>query len=123
MTTFLNEEEFHDMNTAKVVVDANGFALYFSRSPIPHVRSGVPSAARRHVGLYAYRAGALRAMARLPVCEIERHERLEQLRALWNGLGIVVADACVAPARGVDSDHDLEAIRAIVSGAGQQAQR
>lgn len=117
MTPFTSKEEFTSADTAKVVVDEHGFALYFSRAPVPASRDGgVPAAARRHVGLYAYRVGSLRRVARTPACSIERLERLEQLRALSIGVRIVVADAEAPPPTGVDTESDLEEVRAIARG-------
>jgi len=115
-TPLAHPAEFVDSNTAKVVVDREGFAMYFSRAPIPHPRDGgIPPGVRRHVGLYAYRVDALRMLASTPVCQLEAVEKLEQLRALWLGLKIVVADACEAPPGGVDTPADLEAVRALVA--------
>ena len=115
-TPLQDEREFADPNTAKVVVDRSGFALYFSRAPIPHPRDGgVPASVRRHIGLYAYRVDKLRELATAPVCEIEAVEKLEQLRALWLGMKIVVADACEPPPGGVDTAADLEAVRARIA--------
>lgn len=115
-TPVRTEDEFRDPNRVKVVTDREGFALYFSRAPIPHRAAG-PSGAmtRRHVGIYAYRAGSLKVLSAAPPSPLEREEQLEQLRALHLGLRIVVADAVDAPARGVDTQEDLEAIRAIVA--------
>lgn len=116
MTPPRDSRALDDVHTAKVVVDREGNALYFSRAPIPRARDGgVPPIARCHVGLYAYRAGSLRAIAAAPPCELELTERLEQLRALYLGLRIVVADAAAAPAHGVDTPADLEAIRAMLA--------
>ena len=115
MTPLANPGEFSDPNMAKVVVSRDGAALYFSRSPIPASRDGaVPSEARRHVGIYAYRVGCLKAVAAAPVAPAERAEKLEQLRALWLGQRIVIADAIEAPARGVDTAADLDEIRRMV---------
>lgn len=115
--------ELDDPGVVKVVCDRAGRALYFSRAAIPWSRDGdraeVP---RRHVGLYAYRVGDLKAVSAEPPCALETAERLEQLRALWLGRRIVVADAVEAPPRGVDTEQDLEAVRAAadraVRGAG-----
>lgn len=117
MTPVADERELTSRDTAKVVVDARGFALYFSRAAIPAARDGgLPADARRHVGLYAYRVGALKRIARAPACALEQVERLEQLRALWLGERIVVADAVALPPRGVDTEQDLEHVRAIARG-------
>jgi 3-deoxy-manno-octulosonate cytidylyltransferase (CMP-KDO synthetase) len=108
-----SEAEYRDPNIVKVVSDQSGLALYFSRSPIPADRDGgIPTISRRHVGLYAYRVGALRSIAAADSCGYEQAERLEQLRALWLGLRIVVADACMPPPRGVDTPDDLSRVRA-----------
>jgi 3-deoxy-manno-octulosonate cytidylyltransferase (CMP-KDO synthetase) len=112
-TSFGNDERPEDPGFAKVVADKDDYALYFSRAVIPHSRDGdVPVALRRHVGIYAYRVAALRKVAAAPVCELESVEKLEQLRCLYLGMRIAVADACAPPPRGVDTAEDLAAIRA-----------
>lgn len=109
----------------KVVVDGRGHALYFSRAPIPHSRdafaAGAPTVLPegvpylRHVGLYAYRAGTLRALAGAPQSACERAESLEQLRALELGIGIHVTILEEAPPHGVDTAEDLERVRRALS--------
>ena len=74
-------------------------------------REGGTPPSLRHVGLYAYRVGALKQLALTPSCELERIECLEQLRALWLGMKIIVAEACEVPPRGVDTAEDLDAVR------------
>ena len=109
-----------DPNVVKVVRDARGRALYFSRAPIPWDRDGGPSAtvrAMRHIGLYAYRARFLAKFTSLPRSPLETIESLEQLRALWHGHAIVVFEAASAPAGGVDTPEDLERVRALVVAA------
>jgi 3-deoxy-manno-octulosonate cytidylyltransferase (CMP-KDO synthetase) len=106
-----SEHEFHDPNYVKVVTDKDGFALYFSRAPIPWPRDGGMAAVRRHIGLYAYRAGGLRAISAAAPCALEETEKLEQLRALWLGHRIVVADAIEPPSPHVDTEEDLIKIR------------
>lgn len=104
-----DEAEMANPNVVKVVLDAEGYALYFSRSRIPYPRA--PGATTyRHVGLYAYRAGFLREYAALPVPLLEKAEALEQLRALWHGHRIAMATSDVAVPPGVDTREDLEAI-------------
>lgn len=108
-------------NVVKVVLDAQGYAMYFSRAPIPYPRDafaanedipvGMPS--YRHVGIYAYRANFLYAYSQLESSEIERFESLEQLRALWHGYKISVFVTPDAPATGVDTAQDLELVRSI----------
>lgn len=119
-------EQFLDPNVVKVVADAAGRALYFSRAPIPWPRAAAPggsatpisyAGAWRHIGLYAYRVAALLRFAALPVGRLENCERLEQLRALEHGLAIAVALAAEAPGPGVDTESDLESVaRLIASG-------
>ncbi|MFO7285572.1 MAG: 3-deoxy-manno-octulosonate cytidylyltransferase [Gammaproteobacteria bacterium] len=115
MTPIESDEALRDTSTAKVVYDREGRALYFSRAPIPWSRDGDRAEpVRRHIGLYAYRVRDLKAITAEPPCALELCERLEQLRALWMGLTIVVADAVAPPGRGVDTEADLEAVRAAV---------
>lgn len=108
--------EFIDPNVVKVVKAHDGAALYFSRAPIPWTREGTSGGlagqrefgdALRHVGLYAYRVGALRRLTALPPSAYEQREKLEQLRALEAGLRIVVAACREPPAPGVDTEADL----------------
>ena len=110
-------------NVVKVVMDAHGYAMYFSRAPIPYPRDAfaqsldIPSAmpVYRHVGIYAYRAGFLHDYARLTPAPIEQYEALEQLRAMWHGHKISVSIIHEAPATGVDTHDDLALVRKIVS--------
>jgi len=102
-------------NVVKVVLDREGYALYFSRSRIPYPRDPQASPVYRHAGLYAYRAGFLAAFAGLEESPLERAEALEQLRALWHGYRIAVAVSEMALAPGVDTPQDLEAVRTMFS--------
>lgn len=108
-------EEFLNPNVVKVVTDRSGYALYFSRAPIPWPRdamgSHAPIKAFRHIGLYAYRAGFVARYAAWPACPLETTEALEQLRVLWHGEKIAVLEAEQAPAAGVDTPADLERVR------------
>lgn len=122
--------DFFNPNVVKVVSDANGRALYFSRAPIPwdrdrfsRNRDELPPGhgARRHIGLYAYRVGFLRRFGALAVSPLEQSESLEQLRALWHGFPIRVIDVAEAPAPGVDTDEDLQRVRALFDRAGKSA--
>jgi 3-deoxy-manno-octulosonate cytidylyltransferase (CMP-KDO synthetase) len=106
-----SEAEFRDPNFVKVVTDKDGWALYFSRAPIPWPRDGGTPAVHRHIGLYAYRAGGLRTISAAPPCELEQTEKLEQLRALWLGLRIIVGVAAEPPSPHVDTEEDLVKIR------------
>jgi 3-deoxy-manno-octulosonate cytidylyltransferase (CMP-KDO synthetase) len=114
-------EEFTNTNVVKVVLDAKGLALYFSRAPIPWWRDGFATGIKalpeprplRHVGIYGYRAGFLREFPRLAQAPIEVAEALEQLRALWHGHRIAVHVTATAPGIGVDTPEDLERVRAL----------
>jgi 3-deoxy-manno-octulosonate cytidylyltransferase (CMP-KDO synthetase) len=97
-------------NVVKVVMDAAGYALYFSRSRIPFAREGNP-ACYRHAGLYAYRAAFLARYASLEPCQLEHAEALEQLRVLWHGYRIAVAVSETDIPPGVDTPQDLETVR------------
>jgi 3-deoxy-manno-octulosonate cytidylyltransferase (CMP-KDO synthetase) len=108
--------EFFDVNVVKVVTDRAGFALYFSRAPIPWDRDLLNNGTKalpigivplRHIGIYAYRAGYLRRYAEMRPCPLEQAEQLEQLRALWYGERIHVAEASQRPGPGVDTEDDL----------------
>jgi 3-deoxy-manno-octulosonate cytidylyltransferase (CMP-KDO synthetase) len=99
----------------KVVADARGRALYFSRAPIPWNRDRTDAGgARRHIGLYAYRVGALLRLAGLEPSPLETREKLEQLRALENGMTILVADACQRPGPDVNTPADLERVARLI---------
>ena len=106
-------QEWQDPNVVKLVADASGNALYFSRAAVPAVRDGGwPGAvARRHVGLYAYRVGALRRWDRLPASRLAELESLEQLKALEAGWRIVAAEGAEPMPPGVDTPADLDAMR------------
>jgi 3-deoxy-manno-octulosonate cytidylyltransferase (CMP-KDO synthetase) len=116
-----NAADFANPNVVKVVLDAKGLALYFSRAPIAWWRDGFASgihalphpAPLRHIGIYAYRVGFLRLFPQLSQAPIEVTESLEQLRALWHGYRIAVHIAAHAPGPGVDTPEDLERVRAI----------
>ena len=96
-------------HVVKVVLDAQGYALYFSRSRIPYPRED-EATCYRHAGIYAYRAGFLREFAALASAPPEQAEALEQLRALWHGhrIAVVISDAEIPP--GVDTPADLEPV-------------
>lgn len=113
---FDTNQDAADTGFAKVVTDRHGYAMYFSRAVIPHARDAQAADAararlKRHVGIYGYRVAALRAITAAGVCEIEAIEKLEQLRCLWLGMKIAVADACAPAPRGVDTPDDLAVIR------------
>lgn len=112
--------ELENPNVVKVVAAADGRALYFSRAPIPWDRDGRAAerlaAARRHLGIYAYRVAFLQRYPTLAPAPLERLEQLEQLRALANGEHIQVADAATLPGPGVDTAEDLKRVAALLSG-------
>ena len=101
-------------NVVKVVLDAAGFALYFSRSQIPYPREPGASC-YRHAGIYGYRAGFLQKYTRLKPAPLERSEALEQLRVLWYGYRVAVAVSKADIPPGVDTPQDLDAVRRIFS--------
>ena len=113
-----------DPNVVKVVLDLEGFALYFSRAPIPFARDAYARGIRalpralpvyRHLGIYAYRASFLREFSKLKAPAIERFEALEQLRALAHGYRISVAITKSAPQPGIDTPADLERARRLLA--------
>ena len=123
------QADYRNPNVVKVVTDARGRALYFSRAAIPFERDAQAGAAGpdrlsdallgapvlRHVGLYAYRVGFLRRYPNLPHSPLESIESLEQLRALWHGHSIVVLRLSHAPASGVDTPEDLAHVRSLIA--------
>ena len=119
--------EFTNPNVVKVVLDARGFALYFSRAPVPWWRDSFAAGIHRlphpgplrHVGIYGYRAEFLRQFPRLAQAPLEAAEALEQLRALWHGHAIAVHVTAVAPGGGVDTPEDLERVRTVWRAAGE----
>jgi 3-deoxy-manno-octulosonate cytidylyltransferase (CMP-KDO synthetase) len=123
-TQIESSEELLDPNVVKVVCDLEGMALYFSRAPIPWERDATtttdvtePSFAssRRHRGIYAYRVAALLRLAQLPVSPLEEREKLEQLRALENGLHIHVGTARERPGPDVNTRADLERVAELLA--------
>ena len=115
-TRIVEDGELRNPNVTKVVVDRDGFALYFSRAPIPFVRDGCPAApAWRHIGLYAYRRACLLRLAALPPTALEQAEALEQLRALEHGIRIKAIETTFDSV-GVDTPDDLERVRQRVAG-------
>ena len=119
--------ELFDPNVVKVVMNAKGYALYFSRAPIPWHRDdfardgrNLPPQSRhfRHLGLYAYRAGFLQTYTTLAACQLEQAEALEQLRMLWHGVRIHVAEASEIPGPGVDTEQDLARVSMLLKGLG-----
>ena len=112
-----------DPNIVKVVLDREGYALYFSRAAIPWHRDphetgsgmGDINPVLHHVGLYAYRAGFLKHFSELEQAPLEVFEKLEQLRALWHGFRIHVGITTEAPGPGVDTAEDLERVEQLMS--------
>lgn len=112
-------DELLNPNAVKLVTDAAGRVLYFSRAPIPWPRDGHTAQslalAKRHIGLYAYRVAVLQQFVRWPPAALEETEKLEQLRAMANGIGIH-AELCGAPIpAGVDTPADLEQVRRLLA--------
>jgi 3-deoxy-manno-octulosonate cytidylyltransferase (CMP-KDO synthetase) len=122
--------EFLNPNVVKVVLDAAGRALYFTRATVPWWRDGnsggvtaLPPrpAALRHLGLYGYRAGFLRRFPTLAPAPLEQTEALEQLRVLWHGERIAVHVAANSPGPGVDTPEDLARVRALFAASATSA--
>ena len=122
-TPITSLSEFLDPNAVKVVTDSGGRALYFSRAPIPWERDGAKAGivsqtsfagARRHIGIYAYRVSGLLRMASLNRTALEQREKLEQLRALENGLEIRVADSVEQPGPDVNTAEDFERVTRVL---------
>jgi 3-deoxy-manno-octulosonate cytidylyltransferase (CMP-KDO synthetase) len=109
-----DDADFQNPSIVKVVVDREGYALYFTRSGVPYVRPGHPAAAAwRHIGLYVYRREFLLTLASLVQTPLEQAEALEQLRALEHGFRIRTVETTV-DAIGVDTPEDLERVRRLV---------
>ena len=115
-------EEAFNPNAVKVVRNAKGYAMYFSRAAIPWERERfavsketIGDVFLRHIGIYAYRAGFIRQYVKWEPSELEHIELLEQLRVLWYGEKIHVDVAKAIPSVGVDTPEDLERVRAILS--------
>lgn len=110
--TIDNAQDITNPNVVKVVTDNNGLALYFSRAGIPFQRdSGGAVVYKRHIGLYAYRVGALRNFVSWPLGELEQSEKLEQLRFMENGVKIHLEKCIEAIPPGVDTEADYQAIK------------
>ena len=118
----VQEKQVFDPNVVKVVMDGQGYALYFSRAPIPWMRDHFDQQSTlppelphyRHIGLYGYRAGFLSHYSELTPCVLEQEESLEQLRALFHGKRIHLSVAKTDPGHGVDTEQDLNDVRALL---------
>jgi 3-deoxy-manno-octulosonate cytidylyltransferase (CMP-KDO synthetase) len=115
-----SQEDYLDPNVVKVVFDRDGKAMYFSRSPIPANSHGPESTqvwrqSFRHLGLYGYRPEALQTLSAAPPCELEQAERLEQLRAMWLGMQIVITVDELAHGPDVDTADDLQAVEQLIN--------
>ena len=115
LATPISPERAASPNQVKVVTAANGDALYFSRSRIPFDREGGDGEILGHIGLYAFRMGALERFVSLPQSPLEKREKLEQLRFLENGVPIRVVRVEGYEAHGVDTPEDLETIRELLA--------
>jgi 3-deoxy-manno-octulosonate cytidylyltransferase (CMP-KDO synthetase) len=117
------EKQVFDPNVVKVVMDDQGYALYFSRAPIPWMRDHFDQQSTlppelphyRHIGLYGYRASFLKHYAELSPCILEKEESLEQLRALYHGKKIHLSVAQVDPGHGIDTEQDLTEVRELLA--------
>ncbi|HKU45863.1 MAG TPA: 3-deoxy-manno-octulosonate cytidylyltransferase [Burkholderiales bacterium] len=109
-----DEASLASPNVVKVAMDAEGYALYFSRSRIPYPREA-GARCYRHAGIYGYRVGFLSRYARLKPAPLEKAEALEQLRVLWHGFRIAVAVSAAEIPPGVDTPGDLEAVRTMLA--------
>ena len=115
-------DEIKDPNVVKVVTDAEGYALYFSRAAIPFNREGGDASQlaellkhyNRHLGIYAYRVSFLHSYVNMEACALENIEKLEQLRALYSGVPIHCEQACSLPGPGIDTPEDLIAVSKLV---------
>lgn len=112
-----SHKEFNNTNVVKVVCNTKGYALYFSRAPIPWPRQVSEEGVRalRHIGIYGYRVALLREFTRWPQSDIEKTEQLEQLRILEHGVPIAVCRVQEPPGAGIDTPEDLEQFREFVS--------
>jgi 3-deoxy-manno-octulosonate cytidylyltransferase (CMP-KDO synthetase) len=117
-------DDFCNPNVVKVIADNRGMAQYFSRAPIPWPRDQFarsqdslpePNLARRHIGIYGYRVAELKRFVDWPVAPMEELESLEQLRFIYNGVGIHVADAIQEVPPGIDTEQDLQAVIELIN--------
>lgn len=119
LTTPIHElHEVSDPNIVKVVADSNGYALYFSRAAIPFNRDAQSAmqhnSYHRHLGIYAYRVSFLNAYHKMPQCELEMLEKLEQLRAMFHGYKIHTQQAMTLPGPGIDTPEDLAKVHQLL---------
>jgi 3-deoxy-manno-octulosonate cytidylyltransferase (CMP-KDO synthetase) len=129
LSEIIDDPEFvFDPNIVKVVADANGYAMYFSRAPIPWCRATYQAGrgelptimpVQRHIGIYGYRVSLLHDFVKWGPCALEKTESLEQLRAMWHGVRIHVEPALQTPPPGVDTAEDLERVRRHLQISGQ----
>jgi len=118
-TPLIDIEEITDPNIVKVVADIDGYAMYFSRAPIPFNRDAkllcLSNLYQRHLGIYAYRVGFLNEYSQMPQCELETFEKLEQLRAMYHGHKIHIEPALSLPGPGIDTPEDLQKIQSLLA--------
>lgn len=117
LATEVSQAEVTDSNTVKVVLDSNGYALYFSRAPIPYQRGGKSATAMpylRHIGIYAYTVRFLKHYCGWQQSVLESMESLEQLRILWHGETILVRTVPTSPPAGIDTQADLERVEQLM---------
>ncbi|MGY8813321.1 MAG: 3-deoxy-manno-octulosonate cytidylyltransferase [Gammaproteobacteria bacterium] len=112
-----NIDTYHDPNSIKVILDKNNFALYFSRSPIPWIKAETQIEyinARKHIGIYAYKTSFIKHFSNLPKVALEKHESLEQLRALFNGYKIYVELVSEKEGIEINTEDDLKNARMVL---------
>jgi 3-deoxy-manno-octulosonate cytidylyltransferase (CMP-KDO synthetase) len=116
------EKQVFDPNVVKVVMDSQGYALYFSRAPIPWMRDHFHKTELppelphyRHIGLYGYRTHFLKNYAGMTPCLLETEESLEQLRVLFHGKKIHMSEALISAGHGVDTEADLIEVRQLLA--------
>lgn len=114
MFNIKDEEVINNPNNVKVVVDNDDFAMYFSRSPIPFPRDGKFVEYHKHIGIYAFKKEALLKVTQLPMNQLEKTEKLEQLRFLTNGINIKMVKTTHQPI-GIDTPEDLEKAKKLLS--------
>lgn len=123
-TRILEVDDIHNPNIVKTLFDKNGYAIYFSRAPIPYDRDSFMKGSRdpaagheyyRHLGIYAYRCKFLKTYVQWPSCNIETRESLEQLRVLWHGEKIALSESISIPGPGIDTPQDAETVSKLLT--------
>jgi len=122
-------DEIHNPHVVKTLFDKNGYAMYFSRAPIPYDRDAFTTGERepavgheyyRHLGIYAYRCRFLKTYVQWPSCLIEQRESLEQLRVLWHGERIALTEASATPGPGIDTEDDAKTVSKLLGDSSKE---